>query len=84
MSVDSPRRGSDDVTYSSNNDIANKQSFQLSLQLALKERDKSLRETAKLEKDKEDLLEKMEQLRLERDRAIESLNGEISERNHDL
>ena len=80
-SVDSPRQGSDDITYSSSDGSANNQSFQLSLQLALTERDNSLREAAKLEEEKEELLEKMEQIRLERDRALESLNGEISDRN---
>lgn len=72
----------DDITFAPAAQSSN-QSLQLSLQLALKERDTSLRENAKLTESKNDLLQRMEQLRVERDRAIESLNGELAEKSLD-
>lgn len=70
---------SDEVAFAAAGQSGN-QSLQLSLHLALKERDNSLRESTKLAEERDDLLQRMEQLRVERDRAIESLNGELAER----
>lgn len=61
----------------------NEQSLQLKFQLALKERDASLREKAEATDERDQLLVKLEQLRLERDRALESLNGQLAERSLD-
>ncbi|XP_067941687.1 tight junction protein ZO-3-like isoform X2 [Watersipora subatra] len=72
----------EDVTFAATAQSDN-QSLQLTLELALKERDSSLRENSKLNEEKHSLLDKLEQLRVERDRAIESLNGELAERTND-
>lgn len=69
----------ENVTFSPAS-LENSQSMELSLQLALKERDSSLRDRARFEKEKEEMEEKMELLRQERDRAIENLNGELAEK----
>jgi len=58
----------------------NYQSLQRTLQLALKEQEESLREKVRCAEENKDLLKKMEQLRVERDRALESLNGERADK----